>query len=178
MLGMNSETYGGHSVDDVAFTMSYDTINEAQRANLKRAWERCRERGLNGNFRFFSTKAYKAYADGSFAAKGSFLDMGVPERNDTLSIFLRRIYQRNGNLMPYFLTMAQAMWLFVLTLCAVAALRGRKHPVVALIGLTLIGLTAYLLLFEVWPRYLFLYAPFFVILASMAFERSGEPDKR
>ena len=31
--------------------------------------------------------------------------------------------------------------------------------------------TAYLLLFEVWPRYLFLYAPFFVILASLAFDK-------
>ena len=30
--------------------------------------------------------------------------------------------------------------------------------------------TAYLLLFEVWPRYLFLYAPFFVILAALAFD--------
>lgn len=29
----------------------------------------------------------------------------------------------------------------------------------ALLSLTLIGLTAYLLLFEVRPRYLFLYAP-------------------
>ena len=36
---------------------------------------------------------------------------------------------------------------------------------------TLIGLTAYLLLFEVWPRYLFLYAPFFVILSSLAFDK-------
>jgi len=45
---------------------------------------------------------------------------------------------------------------------------GVLFPVLAL---TLIGLTLYVLLLEVWPRYLFLYAPFFVILASMAFEK-------
>ena len=39
----------------------------------------------------------------------------------------------------------------------------------------MIGLTAYLLLFEVWPRYLFLYAPFFVILASLAFDKPSTP---
>ena len=49
--------------------------------------------------------------------------------------------------------------------------RLRKHAGVSLLALTLFGLTAYVLLLEVWPRYLFLYAPFFVILASMAFEK-------
>ena len=63
------------------------------------------------------------------------------------------------------------LWLCLLTLCAFAAIRLRKHPAVAVLALTLLGLTAYLLLFEVWPRYSFLYAPFFVILASLALEK-------
>ena len=31
--------------------------------------------------------------------------------------------------------------------------------------------TAYLLLFEVWPRYLFVFAPLYVLLAAMALDR-------
>ena len=73
--------------------------------------------------------------------------------------------------MPYCQTLAQGLWLGILTLCAYAAIRLRRHPAVQLLALTLLGLTAYLLLLEVWPRYLFLYAPFYVILASTAFEK-------
>ena len=36
-----------------------------------------------------------------------------------------------------------------------------------LCALSLLGLTAYQLLFEVWPRYLFLYAPVFLVLALL-----------
>ena len=171
MLGMNGDTFGGHSVDDVQFSQSYETLSERQSANLKRAWERLSSRDLWENIHFFATKAYKAYADGSFAAHGSFLEMEVPQRTDSLSVFLRSFYHRRGAFMPYAQTLLQCLWLGVLTLCACASFRLRKNPAVALLALTLLGLTAYLLLFEVWPRYMFLYAPFFVILSSLAFEK-------
>ena len=39
-------------------------------------------------------------------------------------------------------------------------------------------LAAYLLLFEVWPRYLFVYAPLFVVLAALGLERLALPPRR
>jgi len=171
MLGMNGDTYGGHSPADVTFSQSFATLEERQSANLQRAWERLTARGLADNAKFFAIKAYKAYSDGSFASHGSFLQLDLPERTDDLSLFLRRLYNKDGDLMLWCQTIAQCLWLGVLTLCAVASLRNRRHPVVALLSLTLLGLTAYLLLFEVWPRYLFLYAPFFVVLSSLAFDK-------
>jgi len=171
MLGMNGDSYGGHSPDDVAYTESFETLSERQSANIARAWERVKERGVWGNVEFFAVKLYKAYADGSFASHGSFQELELPKRTDALSAFLRSLYNRRGSLMPYCQTIAQGLWLCVLALCGAAALMRRKDPAVALLCLTLIGLTAYLLLFEIWPRYLFLYAPFFVILASTAFEK-------
>ena len=59
----------------------------------------------------------------------------------------------------------------MLTLCAYTAFTRRREPAVAAICLTLIGLTLYLLIFEVWPRYLFLYAPYFVLLSALALDR-------
>lgn len=171
MLGMNGETYGGHSPDDVAFSQSYASLSERRSANLSRAWERVKERGFIGNVQFFAVKAYKAYVDGSFASHTSFLELEVPKRTDALSTFLRSLYHKRGVLMPACQAVAQWLWLTLLTLCAAAALRGRRDPAVALLSLTLLGATAYLLLFEVWPRYLFLYAPFFVILASVALDQ-------
>ena len=171
MLGMNGETYGGHSVGDVEFSQSFETLQERQHANLQRAWERLSSRNLLENLHFFAGKAFKAYADGSFASHSSFLELEIPKRTDGLSTFLRSLYHKRGALMPLCQTLAQGLWLGVLTLCAYAAIRMRKNPAVQVLALTLLGLTAYLLLLEVWPRYLFLYSPFYVILASMALEK-------
>ena len=170
MLGMNTATYGGHSPEDVAFTESFETLSQRQSANIARAWERVQERGVWGNVEFFAVKLYKSYADGSFASHGSFQELELPKRSDGLSILLRSLYNKRGSLMPVCQTVAQGLWLGVLALCAVAAFLQRRNPSAALLCLTLLGLTAYLLLFEVWPRYLFLYAPFFVILSSLAFD--------
>ena len=52
MLGMNGETYGGHSPDDVAFSQSFESLADRQRANLQRAWERVCEKGLWGTALF------------------------------------------------------------------------------------------------------------------------------
>jgi len=171
MLGMNGETYGGHSVGDVEFSTSYESLSERRAANLRRAWERLTERSLFENLHFFAVKTFKAYADGSFAAHSSFLELEVPKRSDVLSTFLRDFYYEDGAYMPYCQTAAQCLWLMLLLLCARAGIHLRKHPAVAVLGLTLVGVTAYLLLFEVWPRYLFIYAPFYVILASLALEK-------
>lgn len=171
MLGMNGATYGGHSDGDVDFSKSYATLEERQAANLQKARERLTGRSLTENLRFFAIKAYKAYADGSFAAHGSFIHVEIPKRTDGLSTFLRSLYMKKSAYGAHCTTIAQFAWLGVLTLCACAAVAQRRRPVVAVLCLTLIGLTMYLLLFEVWPRYLFLYAPFFVILSALAFDR-------
>ncbi|MEG0049550.1 MAG: hypothetical protein RR865_10320 [Clostridia bacterium] len=170
MLGMNAETYGGHSPEDVAFSQSFPTLEARKEANLERAWERFTQKSPREALHFFSVKAYKAYADGAFAANGSLLELEIPKRTDQLSTFLRAIYHTKGSLNPLYSTIMQCLWLGALALCAFAMLAQRKNPMTALLSLTLLGLTLYLLLFEVWPRYLFLYAPFFVLLASMGME--------
>ena len=171
MLGMNGDTYGGHSPDDVAFSQSFESLADRQRANLQRAWVRVCEKGLWGNVRFFSIKLYKAYADGSFAANTSFLDMEVPDRTDVLSVFIRSLYHRRGSLNSLYNTLAQGLWLAVLALCAIAAFARRRRAEAQALTLALMGATAYLLLFEVWPRYLFVFAPLYVLLATLALDR-------
>jgi len=171
MTGMNGKSFGGHTDADVQYANSFSNYNERQSACLQRAWERLTGRTFAENLHFFTVKAYKAYADGSFASHSSFLELETPKRTDSLSVFLRSLYHKRGSLMPYCQTLIQGVWLGVLTLCAYACIRLRKNAFVSILALTLLGLTLYVLLLEVWPRYLFLYMPFFVILAAMAFEK-------
>ena len=62
----------------------------------------------------------------------------------------------------------------VLLGCRAAVLLWRMEYAVQLCALSLLGLTAYQLLFEVWPRYLFLYAPVFLVLALLGVEKLGQ----
>jgi 4-amino-4-deoxy-L-arabinose transferase-like glycosyltransferase len=178
MLGMNGETYGGHSPEDVAYSSSFPTLALRRQANLARAWERVSGRTFEQNVFFFSVKAYKAFSDGSLAANQSYLTMSKPARSDVLSRFLRAVYYQNGALNPLWTTFAQFLWMGVLLLC-LAALFGRagRSKITAALALTLFGALCYLLLFEVWPRYLYLFAPLFTVLAALGAEHLRLPRK-
>ena len=179
MLGMNGATYGGHSAEDVAFSTSYVTLAERSQANLQKAWERLSSRSVTQNVAFFTVKAYKAFSDGMLASNRSYLVNDVPVRHDALSVFLRRILYTKGDLNPLLTTIEQGVWLGILLLCVAAMLgKARKKPITAVLALTLFGLAIYLLLFEVWPRYLFLYAPLFVTLAALGADGLAWPVRR
>ncbi len=170
MMGMNGDTYGGHSPDDVEYSSSFETIAQRRVANLTLAWERVSERTFVENVEFFSVKAYKAYADGTFGINCGILTLEDPDRSDTLSIFLRDIYRLKGQYFPLYATVMQGIWIGVLALCLFASVACRKRKEVALLALTLLGLTMYLLLVEVWTRYVFVYTPIFLMLAMLGLE--------
>ncbi len=174
MLGMNGDTYGGHSPEDVAFSSSFSNLADRQKANLQKAWERFSSRTFIENTHFFSVKAYKAFSDGMMAADQSFLMLETPARTDALSQFLRRVFYKKGDLHTLLSTFEQGVWIGILLLCIFAMFAGRQRKITALLSLTLLGVAAYLLLFEVWPRYIFLYAPFFVILSSLGLEQLSQ----
>jgi len=171
MIGMNDDSYGGHSDEDLAFSTSFATLAERQAANLQVVLERVNARGFLGNVRFLAIKAYKAFSDGTLAAGHSYLILQRPVRTDAFSVTLRKFYQYNSRENILASTVQQGVWLVILLLCLAAFLRkSRRSRVTALLGFTLLGVGGYQLLFEVWPRYLFLYAPFFIITASIGLD--------
>lgn len=176
MIGLDDQYWGGHSIEDLAFSDSFATAKERTRANLERAQEELWNRTLAENLHFFSVKAYKAYADGTFAFNSYLVDQPV-RRTDRLSLFLRKIFYREGAWNPAYRAMMQCLWLLVLLGCLAAVFLRAKEYAVQLCALSLLGLTAYQLLFEVWPRYLFLYAPLFLVLALLGVEKMGERPK-
>ena len=176
MIGLDDQYWGGHSIEDLAFSDSFATAKERTRANLERAQEELRRHTLTENLHFFSVKAYKAYADGTFAFNSYLVDQPV-RRTDRLSLFLRKIFYREGVWNPAYRAVMQCIWLLVLLGCLAAVLFRSREYAVQLCALSLLGLTAYQLLFEVWPRYLFLYAPLFLVLALLGVEKMGERSK-
>ena len=168
MMGLNPETYGGNSPEDEAFSLSFSSAAERTQANFHKAQERLTAMDWKKTLEFFSVKLYKSYNSGTFAWNGSFLAQEIPRRTDALSTLLRNIYYNGRVYNGYYITFYHILWLAILTLSAlVCLLRKKQAAFVPPLSLTLLGLSLYLMLFECWPRYLFLYSTFFVICAAL-----------
>ncbi len=171
MMGMNDTAYGGHSDEDVAFSTSFPTLAQRRQANLAVAWERVSGRGVTGNLRFFAVKLYKGFNDGTMAQTKSFISMETPVRNDVWGKLLKSVFMAEGSNNALYQTAEQVLWMVILLSVLAAMLGGpRKQKVTGVLAVTLAGLSLYLMLFEVWPRYIYLYAPIFVVLAGMGLD--------
>ena len=170
MLGMNYDTWGEFSNYDYDFSTGFDTVQERQTANLARAWERFSSLTPKEFVKFFLIKLYKAHAEGNFFADCAYCQ-ALPERNNPITPVLLDFYLKTGPNRVYYLSLQQVIWLCLLTLCAAAACTAKRHaPLYHVLGIALLGVTAYSLLSENWPRYLFMFAPLFLIMSMQGLD--------
>lgn len=70
MMGMNPEDKGVWSARDVDFSDSYSTVNERNKADLERAFERIDQMGVSGVIKQLTSKMLTNYNDGTFGWGG------------------------------------------------------------------------------------------------------------
>ena len=85
------------------------------------------------------------------------------------SPLIRSIYHGNGRFNRLFLNFEHALWLAVFLLSGFAAMsgKGRKFSVPAL---ALLGLVLYFMLFESRGRYVYIYAPIYILMAVLGLQ--------
>lgn len=174
MMGLNDETDGGYLESDIGFSDSFETKEERDRGNVRIAIERITKYGVGGICRHLTEKLLVIYGDGTFAwcKEGEvFFDEMMPEPNHGTAPFLRSYYYSWGTHFQDFMDSMQAIWLVLLFLGALSVLYVLKkgNGDLAVILLALLGLAAFELLFEARARYLFTYAPFYIICAAVGF---------
>lgn len=171
MMGLNEKSMGGFSNRDVMFSRSFATAQERNQATLAVIRERLKGFGVSGFANFLSKKAVVNFSDGSFAwsCEGDFYAQ-IPEPSGKIAVILRDILYAHGAYHALYLTAIQALWFIVLvltfTLGLTALFKKPDYGAVALM-LILIGLTAFVMLFEARARYLFTYSPFFMVAAGL-----------
>ena len=169
MMGLNSETMGVYSKDDVEFSKSFDTRKERSAADLQVAVERVRMLGIAGLARLGVQKTLTNYADGTFCwdGEGEFYIRAVERGDSGFGAFFRNLYysrQWEGRYFPLWANFVQLLWLAILLLGAVGAWRAGDARVDCLM-LSILALSAFELLFEARARYLYIYAPLYIALA-------------
>lgn len=169
MMGLNRNTIGDYSDDDVIFARQYSTPHERDKAELKEAGRRLHEMGLAGFGQLACEKTLVNYYDGTFfwGKEGYFYKTVFPERNRHLSPFLRNLYYNrmiHGAYYPYWCTGATIVWLGVLVLMFLTAI-SRQDRFTAALMISILLLTLYEAFFEARARYLYAYIPFYILLA-------------
>ena len=174
MMGMNEKDGGSYSEEDFYFSASFDTFKERSAGELREAGARVRAMGPVGLGRHLCKKLLTVYHDGTFAwgVEGNWYTKIVENINTRMAPLLQSVYYPDGSRQEVFKTGAQAFWIFVLLFTTVSgfmSLPAKKPAVVHVLKLTVVGFTLFELLFEVRARYVFLYVPFFCILAALGF---------
>lgn len=182
MMGAQSENlWGAYHGDDVSLTLSMPPGEERFDNGLRVYRQRVSDMGPVGYATFLHEKANWTFGDGSFFAfgEGNMSARPVPwASTDPLSRTIQRWMGPHGPHFGVVLAWWQAVWLLVLALVAVPAVWWRRElftPGATMLRVSLLGLLAFLLLFETRPRYLYLYLPFFVVLAALTLVAAAGP---
>ena len=169
-MGLNEDSMGIWAAEDVNYSEAILTAKERTQADLELAKERIAKMGLHGLLRQYKRKLLTNFNDGTFAwaQEGNFFRIILDTSNEKLAGIIRSFYYTDGSHFRVFLNFEHAIWLAVLFLSFFSCFTEKRQEI-AVIMLTLLGFVLYGLLFEARARYVFIFSPFFIILAVMGF---------
>ncbi|MDP4144984.1 MAG: hypothetical protein Q8936_10965 [Bacillota bacterium] len=171
MMGLNVKTDGAYSGDDIAYSASFKTSSERERANIEAIKERLNNFSAINYIKFISKKILVNYGDGTFAwgAEGNFYAELYPDKNSWLSPMLKSFFYSGRKNYIKTSTLEQSIWVgtIVSMLGIILIKRNQMNKEIAVLMLSILGLTAFELLFEARARYLFIYAPIYISLSTV-----------
>lgn len=165
-MGLNNVTNGGYLSDDAGKSMSFKSTKERKEENIEVIKERLKEYGIAGLLKHQIKKTLVTYNDGTFAwnQEGNFY-WRVNEEKSRIERYFRNIYYESGSNHSIFKYIVQGVWLIVLAMQSLNIFIKRKDMDnnMRVVLLSLIGLFIFESIFEARARYLYTYAPIFVI---------------
>ena len=181
-MGINPDARGVYSAEENVLSSGIADPRERKAAQIQLWREHLEDLGPTGLAKLLFQKNLTTYADGTFAWKveGTFFTSVTGKSTIARSIYGITMDQEEQQSPEFvrgersFRLIEQAIWLAVLVLACINCFRAIKHyqscenssmPFVAVMALSLLMLSAFLLIFECRARYLFLYSLFYVALA-------------
>ena len=174
MMGLNDEWDGIWNNEDFTYSQSFLTPEERTVANELAIRARFEEFGVQGYLDFLKRKTLVNFNDGTFAwgfegGEGGFFMIKLKEPTDTAN-FLRSFFYNDeaGINNKYLVLLQQTVWIYVLTtmLGMCLALYKRRRSKDLVIMLSVLGMIAFVTLFEARARYLYDFVLVFVVASA------------
>lgn len=171
MMGLNPENHGCWNGPDMEFSSSFSTRDERTAAQIKMIQQRLMDYRWVGGLKHCIKKSLMNFNDGSFAwgFEGGFYDVIYENKNSLASPVLKNIFYNDGKYYPILLTIEQALWLFTLVM-SLFAFHLKSGKQTAVIPLSLVGIILFVMIFEARARYLYVYAPYFIIAGAIGIQ--------
>ncbi len=168
LLGLNEDSMGVWNIEDVYFSDSFDDQATRRAATDQVLRTRIEHMGVKGLALQGLRKTLTNYNDGTFfwGGEGNFFGEVSEPRVPVLSQFTRGLYYPEGSLYRLWSNFEQAVWLAILTLGLLSCLR-KPNRRIAVVMLSVVGLTLFNMIFEARARYLYTYLPYFILLTSI-----------
>lgn len=167
LMGLNEQTTGGYNSDDIAIFGEFQTSKKDRtQAEIERAIERLKGRGLFGSIYFYLKKMVMTFNDGLFGWRTEvWIHENYPDimaSNTALTQRLRSIFWPNG--MGYdvggYNTLCQLVWIFsILGIPGICICKDKKKEEYGILIICFLGVFFYQMLFEARARYLFVFLP-------------------
>lgn len=168
--GANSDADGICNIEDQDFHYSFNDSSERKPAFRERYFNRLKENGFAGTWDLLKRKSLLNYNDGTFGwyNEGEFvIEMIYPDKMPLRNL-LGGLFYSDGKLYQSYKCTVQAVWLSIMLLNVLLIFsKGKKHGLNEIM-LSIVGLSIFELIFECRARYLFCYAPFYLIGAVCA----------
>ncbi|WP_027216032.1 hypothetical protein [Butyrivibrio fibrisolvens] len=165
MMGMNSADNGGYVQDDVMYTKSFETPEEKKAANISMLKERVSEMGIGGTIKFITiNKTYRTWGNSSLNAPMYLVREPLNES------ILHEFVLENGKYYKLFNLYCWIYHLFMLAglfLSGLFAIKNNSEDLIIRISrLTILGLFAFLSIWECNSRYLVAFLPMIVLVST------------
>jgi hypothetical protein len=172
-LKLGSVGLGGYNGPDVIESKSIESPQGRFQNGIDVYVERVSEMGPWGYLDFLNVKGKAILGDGTFFNWGEGMARKPVEllTRDPLSRAIQDYFYYEGPHFSFLRAFWQSFWFPTLALVAAPLiLRGRSmlEPAAVVMRLSLFALVLFLLLFEGRSRYLYMYMPFFILLASLS----------
>ena len=171
MMGLNEETNGVWSGSDVSFSASFPNREFRIKNNLEECKKRLNNLKFSGTVKHLRNKILVNFNDGTFffGEEGNFY-VSYYWNEFRMNRFVTDFAYSTGKYYIYVSSIRHAVWLFILLLLLFCYSKKNNREILV-IQLSLIGLVLFEILFEARSRYLFIYVPYFIILAIFAINK-------
>jgi len=177
MMGLNKDSNGVFSSEDERITITPETKAERTEVQMQEIRSRLERFGPMGLAQHLKKKTLTNYADGTFAwgVEGQFFNRMIEDKDSLISPMLKSIiYPDENGRMAGFVTVCQCMWLSLILGVLLGAVNWRYMLAdeqlsnwMIVMMLCVIGLTLFEWVFEARARYLYIYAPVYVMLGTV-----------
>ncbi len=173
MLGLNAERDGTVNSEDVYYSIYIDDYDERVSANKSKIKERVKTLGISGLSGLFTRKLTLNYNDGTlgYGLSGESFMVQRFRQDSILNGWVRFFYWPDHGGFDIFLNSMQILWLGMIFFSLLYRIKNRNDCAVAL---SLLGITAFTMLFEAQQRYLLVFAPIYVIAAVNGLKHDHE----